>query len=209
MAWDRALFLWLNGLAGHVAPIDRLFSGLADDYFMVISMCLVLVAMWFGTRDPLKRAVNQVAVLLAMASMGIATGLVSLCNVLFVRQQLMAGSWLNALFNRPRPFAAGLPVHLLFYQPTDPSFPSNLAAVVFGLALGVWLMNKRAGSWLFLMAIAACFARVYVGIHYPFDIVGGFLLAVIGTGLAYFFFWLLSPFKRLLFSLLKALYLAG
>jgi membrane-associated phospholipid phosphatase len=120
------------------------------------------------------------------------------------------GTLIHSIFNRPRPFAtSGLSVHLLFYRPTDPSFPSNLAAVVFGLALAVWLMNKRMGTWLLIMAFVACFARIYVGIHYPSDILGGAAFGVVGVALTYFLFWAISPLVRLLKWILKALYLAG
>lgn len=211
MAWDRALFEWINGLAGRAPFIDTLFAGLADDYFIVISMCLVLVGMWFGTRGPEKRARNQVSVLAAMSSLGIASGLVSLCNYLFVRQNLWADTWIHELFNRPRPFdvSTGLAVNLLFYRPTDPSFPSNLAAVVFGIATAVWVHNRTAGYWLLGMAFLACFARVFVGIHYPTDILGGIFFCILGTLTAYGLFKLLSPLLRLLLAILKGMFLAG
>jgi undecaprenyl-diphosphatase len=211
VSFDETLFRWINGLGGHVAVIDRLFTGLADDYFMIIAMCLVLVGMWFGTRKPEERERNQLAVLKAMASLGIASGLVSWANVIFVGDNKYPGTLIHEIFNRPRPFdpSSGMTVNLLFYRPTDPSFPSNLAAVVFGLALAVWLMNKRTGTWLLVMAIVACFARVYVGIHYPSDILGGAAFGAVGATLTYFLFWALSPLIRLLKWILKALYLAG
>jgi undecaprenyl-diphosphatase len=210
LSWDITLFKWINGLSGHVPFIDRLFMGLADDYFMIIAMCLVLVGMWFGTRKPEERERNQLAVLKAMASLGIASGFVSLSNLIFVGDAKFPGTLIHSIFNRPRPFAtSGLSVHLLFYRPTDPSFPSNLAAVVFGLALAVWLMNKRMGTWLLIMAFVACFARIYVGIHYPSDILGGAAFGVVGVALTYFLFWAISPLVRLLKWILKALYLAG
>jgi undecaprenyl-diphosphatase len=211
VSFDGRLFSWINGLAGHVPAIDGLFSGLADDYFMIVAMCLVLVGMWFGTRSPEERERNQVAVLKAMSSLGIASGLVAWANVIFVGAGKYPGTLIHEIFNRPRPFdpSSGLDVNLLFYRPTDPSFPSNLAAVVFGLALAVWLMNKRTGTWLLIMAFVACFARVYVGIHYPSDILGGAAFAVVGVALTYFLFWALSPLVRLLRWILKALYLAG
>jgi undecaprenyl-diphosphatase len=210
VAWDKALFRLVNDLAGHFLPLDRFMAGLADDYFMVISICLVLVAMWFGTRRQEERARNQRTVLLAMAGMGIATGLVALANLLFVREHLLAGSQLAALFNRPRPYLAEPAMHLVWsYRPTDPSFPSNLAAVVFGLALGVWVKNRTVGWWLLLLAALACFARVYVGLHYPGDILGGFLFAALGVGIASLLFWLFRPVLDFLLWLLTKLHLAG
>ena len=210
MSPDLRLFNWINGFGGHVPALDRLVSGLADDYFMIIAMCLVLVGLWFGTREAAARERNQIAVLKAMASLGIASGFVAWANVIFVVGNKSPGTFIHEIFNRARPFVQlGPTVVHGFYQPTDPSFPSNLAAVVFGLALAIWLMNKRWGTLLLGMAFVACFARVYVGIHYPSDILGGFAFAVAGVAAAYFLFWALSPLVQLIKWVLKALYLAG
>jgi undecaprenyl-diphosphatase len=184
-------------------------SGLADDYFIIITMCLVLVVMWFGTRDQKARRDNQLAVVAAMAGLGMATAFVAIANLIFVINDGFTGSAIHALFNRPRPFDAELGTYLLFYRPNDPTFPSNMAAVVFGLAIAVWLKNRRVGFWLMGMATLASFARVYVGIHYPADILGGALFGLMGVGAAFFLMWFLWPVKRLIFWALEKLYLGG
>jgi undecaprenyl-diphosphatase len=59
------------------------------------------------------------------------------------------------------------------------SFPSDHAALFFALLTGVWLVNRRAGIvLLFYVIIAICFPRIYIGIHYPTDILAG---AALGT----------------------------
>lgn len=67
------------------------------------------------------------------------------------------------------------------------SFPSDhtTAAVAIALGLIVFTVYKKIG-WLFLVAaLLIGFARVFVGIHYPLDIIGGFITAGVGTGLVY------------------------
>ncbi len=209
MGWDKALFNLINGLAGHWRILDRLMAGIADDYFMIITMCLVLVVMWFGTRDQHLRRDNQLAVVAAMASLGLATAFVALANLVFVINNGLDGTALHALFNRPRPFDAELGTYLLFYRPNDPTFPSNMAAVVFGLAIAVWLKNRRVGFWLMGMATLAGFARVFVGIHYPGDILGGALFGLLGVGMAFLLLKILWPVKRFIFWALEKLYLGG
>ena len=74
-------------------------------------------------------------------------------------------------------------VNLLFYQPTDSSFPSNSAAAAFAIAAAVWCVNRRIGTVLFIAAAIYGFSRVYVGVHYPADILGGAAIALIVTAL--------------------------
>jgi len=206
---DRALFRWINGLSGHFSWLDNTISGFASDYFMIVAMCLVLVAMWFGTRDKQKRLDNQVTVAAAMISLGLSSAMVALLNIFFVTNHMFEGTTIANLFNRPRPFNAEVGVNLLFYCPTDPSFPSNLAAVVFGLAFAVWLKNRKVGGWLLGMGALAALARVYVGIHYPGDMLGGAIIGLMGTAFAYGLIRIFWPIKRLLFWVLERLYLGG
>jgi undecaprenyl-diphosphatase len=210
VSFDERLFTWINNLGGHVDFIDRIVSGFANDYFILIAMCLVLVGMWFGTRPSEKRLHNQVAVLKAMASLGTASGFASIPIITIVGNEKYAGTLLYSMFNRPRPFETfGPSVVHHFYFPHDPSFPSNMAAAVFGLALAVWLMNRRVGTWLLIMASLVCLARIYVGVHYPSDILGGFVIAVVAVGVIYFMFWVFKLLLRLLLWIMKGLYVMG
>jgi undecaprenyl-diphosphatase len=60
------------------------------------------------------------------------------------------------------------------------SFPSDHAALFFALAMGVWLASTRAGLALIgYVAVCICLPRIYIGIHYPTDIVAGAGLGVL------------------------------
>jgi undecaprenyl-diphosphatase len=63
------------------------------------------------------------------------------------------------------------------------SFPSDHAVVFFCLAASLWFVSKRLGAVAFGYAmIGTSFPRIYLGIHYPTDILGG---AILGIGIAY------------------------
>ena len=210
MSLDESVFTWINNLGGHVDFIDYIFVGFANDYFTIIAMCLVLVGMWFYACNPKERSINQITVLRAMASLVLASGAVSLfTNVIFVNGGPFDGTWLYSVFHHPRPFDVfGLQVVHKFYYPHDSSFPSNLASIVFGLAMAVWVRNRKVGTSLLMMAVLACFARIYVGVHFPSDILGGIAFALFGLGLTSFLFWAFKPIVRWLQRLMRSVYIA-
>ena len=165
---DKAVFLWINGLAGRAPGADFVMAWLASDYLVPVCMGLTLVALWFIGRDGPERMRYQIGMFTALTAMALSSLVVFICN---------------ALFFRLRPFDGLDGVNLLFYQPTDSSFPSNSAAVAFGIAAGVWCVNRRLGTALFVAAAVYGFSRVYVGVHYPADIVGGVVIALVVTAL--------------------------
>ena len=66
------------------------------------------------------------------------------------------------------------------------SFPSSHATNHFGAAVFIYCtLKKYLGNWsylFFLWAASICYAQVYVGVHYPTDVLGG---AIIGSIIGY------------------------
>lgn len=81
-------------------------------------------------------------------------------------------------FYRPRPFVAYDITPLIAHEATA-SFPSGHATFFFTIATIIFLfMSRRFGIWAYVAAGVIGLARVYVGVHYPLDIIGG---AIIGA----------------------------
>jgi undecaprenyl-diphosphatase len=192
---DASVLLFINGLSGKIALLDEFFKGISNDYFPLIAACLVLTWMWFATRDSLKREVNQRAVMTAVISIAVVSGLIALCNVFYFRQ---------------RPFDV-LPygsLNLLFYRPTDSSFPSNLAAVGFAIAVSIFSKNRKYGGFLLALAFVSSFGRVYTGVHYPLDIIGGAAIGTVSAFISLGIARLLRPVTNHVLSILQKTSLA-
>ena len=192
---DTALFVWLNGLTGAIGVIDLAARVVGSDYAVPATMGLGILTMWFAGGDAEDRMRRQVGVFVALTAVGLAAWIV------------FAG---NELYFRPRPFDAVLDqdVMVLLYRPTDSSFPSNSAAVAFAAAGGVWLISRRAGIALLGLAVVYGTARVYGGVHYPLDILGGAVLGLVAVAMALGFWRLIDPVGAVIIRAMRILCIA-
>ena len=168
---DGAIVRWLNGGVGVFAPLDAVMEVLVSDFFVPVTGSLVLFGLWLYGRGS-ERFRNQVVTLVGATSVGAAGAVVAL---------------INALYSRPRPFVDN-ELTLLFYEPTDSSFPSNPAAVGFAVATAVFVHHRRTGAALYALAALWGLARVYAGVHYPTDVIAGAAIGI-ASGIAMTLVW--------------------
>ena len=189
---DAELFLWINGWVGTSTIFDRMVQWVVSDYLVPVIFSVVLLGLWFGWADQAMRERHQRGVMLAGIGVGISSALVRI---------------VNEFYFRPRPFDS-LEVELLFYPPTDSSFPANPVAVVFAMATGVWMANKRIGTAMYAVAILFGLSRVYSGVFYPLDVLGGAVFGVAAAFLVYVTLKRIEPIPTLCLRLVRFLMLA-
>ena len=84
------------------------------------------------------------------------------------------------IYFRPRPFV-NYQVNLLLNHKMEGSFPSGHAAFFFALSFVVYFFEKKAGILFLTISLLMGLARIFVGIHYPSDILGGIFVGMISA----------------------------
>lgn len=160
---DYSLYKSINGLSGSAVP-DEIFRFVAERFPIVLGALIALLFLipWRHRREQRR--------------CGAVFGTVAAALALLINQPI------SHAVGRLRPYIAHpATAHLLIARSHDASFPSDHATGGFALACGMFLYDRVAGTVLFLLAALLAVARVYVGTHYPSDVVGG---AAIGTAVA-------------------------
>jgi undecaprenyl-diphosphatase len=165
---DLYLFQYINGLASHFKLLDLSGIFLAEYFPYLLGLIMFLFLFW----PRKKRFENRLM---------IALGLLAALIARFVIKTVIL-----LIYNRPRPFIILEGTHkLLATSLVDSfqSFPSGHAIFFFALSMVLYKFNKKLGAWLFAASSIMGIARIFVGAHWPSDILGGAILGII-TGWA-------------------------
>lgn len=177
---DVDLLYDINGLAKD-APhwFDRTVS-FVGEYGLLLAMVLLVVWCWWSVRR--RGGEDAASSVAALVWAPVAAALAVLVNVP-----------IRGFVERPRPFRTHDGLDVLVSGKTDYSFVSDHATITMAIAVGVFVASRKFGVVGIGLALLEGFCRVYMGVHYPTDVVGGFAL---GTAVAL----LLSPVAMLLLT---------
>ncbi|MFB7863674.1 phosphatase PAP2 family protein [Streptomyces sp. NPDC056069] len=166
---DVSLLYDINGLAKAAPPwFDRVMEFIGE-YGIILGLVLVVLGCWWSVRrrDAVGDSVSGVAGLIWAP---LAAGIALLVNIP-----------IRGFVERPRPFKDHQGLEVLVAGKTDFSFVSDHATMAMAIAVGVFVAHRRFGLAAIGLALAEAFCRVYMGVHYPTDVVGGLAL---GTAVA-------------------------
>ena len=190
---DLEIVTWLNRLVGRHDWMDAIGEALVSDYLIPVMLILGLMWLWFSTDEP--------------ASSGLLAKKTVIAAILAMAFANLAVLVLNEVYFRPRPFTE-VELNLLFYRPTDSSFPSNPAALSFALAFSVLQRQRGLGLALLALATIWSFSRVFAGVFYVTDVAAGAAMGVIIAWVAAQLLRWLEPLPTAVVRLIRTLHLA-
>lgn len=160
-ALNRSLFLKINAGTSTAPWLIDAAKFIGNDLIYLIPMLLLGMWLW-GSRE--SRNVAARAFLTAMLGLGL--------------NQIV-----GALWPHPRPFAIGLGEAWAPHV-ADSSFPSDHLTLFTAVGLSLVLGRARLQGWLTLAVGAAVgWTRVFLGLHFPFDMLGAIAVACISHAL--------------------------
>lgn len=111
-------------------------------------------------------------------------GIVSLCSIALCF--LVSNICLKNLVARPRPYTQLTDLTILIPPEKDLSFPSGHTTASFAAACIYFrMLPKKFGISALVLATLIALSRLYVGVHYPTDIIAGFLVGLVGSMVVY------------------------
>jgi len=155
---NENLFILINSFVGKIGTLDLL--GVLTAEYMPYLFIVAEVYIYFGLKKK-----NE---------------------ALFAFYTMLIGLLLNQiiglLYFHNRPFMDGIGISLIHHVGEN-SFPSDHTTFIMAIAMALFMQQKtkNLGKILLPLALLGGIARVFVGVHYPFDIIGSIVTATFGT----------------------------
>ncbi|PEY43412.1 undecaprenyl-diphosphatase [Bacillus cereus] len=169
-------FRWINDLGKQYSSLNPIMVFVAE--YMLYALVLGVLIYWFTRNNKNRMMIIQGGLAFIVAE--------------------IIGKIVGQFYSHHQPFAVLPNVNQLVEHEIDNSFPSDHTILFFSICVSILLVRKKEG-WLWLMlAFCVAISRIWVGVHYPIDVVTGALVGIIS---ALFVYWIapkLSFIKRLL-----------
>ncbi|EAO51825.1 Bacitracin transport permease protein BCRC [Bacillus thuringiensis serovar israelensis ATCC 35646] len=179
---NYTVFQWFNNFADSSKLLDTLMVAITNSAAYVA--ILFMLILWFNNGKKDKAIRKQYTVLYTTLSVIFAL----LVNVL------------NAVYYHPRPFVSH-DVHQLVPHAADSSFVSDHSVLVFSIVFVFILRGEKLKYIALLWAVLVGISRMYVGVHYPLDILGAAFLTLIMSALVMQSARMFEPIAKLVFKM--------
>jgi undecaprenyl-diphosphatase len=160
---DLYIFNLINSFAGEWAWLDY-FAMFCSVYLGYVLFFILIILLGFNFRKYWKMVIEAV--------------------IAAVITRFVMADFIRWLWFRPRPFVAENFIPLIDQSPKEAAFPSGHASFFFALSTIIYCYNKKLGILFYIASFLIVISRVFVGVHWPLDILVGALLGILmGWGL--------------------------
>jgi undecaprenyl-diphosphatase len=149
---DLRLFQQINKLSGRISPVDHSMIFISNRFRYVF--LFIIVMLLFKNRKNKRIALE--------------TG----SSVLL---SLIVQFFIKFFYDKPRPFKKRR-VGILIPSKMDSSFPSKHTILAFAASTSILMFHRKLGAIMMWMSALTGFSRIWVGHHYPSDIIGSAIL---------------------------------
>ncbi|MBS4192789.1 undecaprenyl-diphosphatase [Bacillus sp. FJAT-49705] len=149
---DYEWFTFINNIVQQSPLLDNIMILFAE--YVQYAFALLIVMLWL-----LNKSNYRVMAFQAMLAFTLAYSINRLIELFFFRD---------------RPFVSHDIIQLIDHT-ANSSFPSDHATSAMVIAFTLWLVSYRFKNIWFVLAIGVAFSRIWVGVHYPFDVMAGFI----------------------------------
>jgi len=159
---NHLLFTMINATPASPHALIRFAIFLANDMIMIVPMLIIGLWLW-GHNEQI--ASQRTLVTKTVIALGFA---------------MTTTKTLSMLFPHARPFVEGFGYNFLPHSPDD-SFPSDHGTAIFTFAIAFLCWHRLwSGALLSVTALGIAWSRVYLGVHWPLDMLGGLLVGMVG-----------------------------
>lgn len=150
-----SLFFLISGLNNQYPALDYIMIFGAEYLIYFAFILMFVLAVWGGSNE-------KKALLLTLFCLPILVIIIKVIHLFFFE---------------PRPFISFDISPLIPYK-ADASFPSRHASIISSLAFAYTYLKSKWAPFFLIIMIWVGLSRIYVGVHYPLDIIGGFLVGI-------------------------------
>ena len=152
---NLSLFSWINASPEATNTSIHFAIFIAND----LLYCMILLFAWFwlrGNYDTKKQILKA---------------------FIFTSIAILISQCISHVYYHPRPFVMEVGRTLIYHAPNG-SFPSDHMLIFSSIAFSyLFSAQRKLGIFLLIMAWLVAWSRVYLGVHFPLDMLGAFLLA--------------------------------